>query len=108
MPSVEFVVSTHFSRFGGYQSKHGTEGTLKLFLPSLWKYARGEFNSFVAEISYTILLERICLERAFQKIRMKNRCDPKPCKIEQLVKIMYEQSGDWMVVSEGLLDQVKK
>src|SRR4030065_2202931 len=108
MPNVEYVVSNYASRFGGYQSKHGTDGVLKVFLPTLWTNGREKFESFVAELTYPIWLERICLERAFQKIRMKNRCKPAPCKIAQLVRLMYQQSGDWMLVSEELLGQVKK
>jgi len=44
-------------------------------------------NKFIKTFIFLIILERICLERGFQKIKMKNRCNP--CKMEKYAyKIM--------------------
>ena len=77
----------------GYQSKKGKEGILKIFVSTLWKYVDNSFDGFVYGLIYTTLLERICLERCFQKIRMINRCKPfrgLSCKMEYILKNILE------------------
>lgn len=77
---VEYKISSYPSKFAGYQSKKQTNGTVKIFISTLWKYAPN-FDDFLFQLNYIIILERICLERGFQKIRMKNRCNP--CQMER-------------------------
>ena len=79
---VDYKISLYPSRFLGHQAKKGKKGTIILYIYSLWNECKGNFDKFVLDIVYTSLLERICLERAFNKIRMKNRCKPF-CKMEK-------------------------
>ena len=62
-------------------------GEVKLFISSIWKCSKS-FEHFVQKMIFYIIIERICLERAFQKIKMKNRC--KPCKMEKYALEMYK------------------
>ena len=83
---IFYKISTFPSKFLGYQEKKGKNGTIKLFITSIWGISQ-DFNKFLEEMIFTLILERICLERAFQKIRMKNRCNP--CKMERFAVSMY-------------------
>jgi hypothetical protein len=84
---VEYSVSLHPSEFEGYQSKAGDTGKITLYVSTIWVNAEGNFDRFVDTLSYVSLLERICLERAWQKIRMKNRCKPH-CKLTPYADLM--------------------
>lgn len=87
---VEHIISTRDSKFLGYQSKKGNNGQVKLFINSIWDKSQ-DFNKFVYGLIFTDILERICLERGFQKIRMKHRCKP-VCKMEQYAIYMTKKS----------------
>lgn len=98
MNEIDLHISTHPSEFLGYQAKSGTRGTITLFASSLWKEGRGEFDRFVAELEYVYLLERICIERAFQRIRMKDRCEPF-CKLQKVADLM-RYPDEWPDIRE--------
>ena len=74
MSNVELKISLYKSKSLGYQSKKGLEGKITLFISNIYDYSKQDFDLFVKAFNYTYLLERICLERSFQKIRMKERC----------------------------------
>jgi hypothetical protein len=75
MTEMTYQVSTYPSEFLAYQSKRGMEGLITNFIA---RYHYDEFNVFVAELIGYQLVERVCLERAFNKIKLKNRCKRKP------------------------------
>ena len=82
LPEVDYKISLYPSKFVGYQSKSKNQGYVKLFISSIWDWVntwsdnyKNIFENFISAINYIILLERICLERAFQKIRMTKRCE---------------------------------
>jgi len=85
-PQVTYEISLNPSRFMGYQSKNKQKGMVKIFPINIFN-AIPDFKIFVEEIIYFTILERICLERGFQKIRIKNRCDP--CKMRKYAITMY-------------------
>ena len=78
--TVSYNVSSYPSKFEGYQSKRGSRGTgdidakITLFVGEIWKHAGGVFDEFIDHINDILLIERICLERSFQKIRLPSRC----------------------------------
>ena len=82
---IKYIFSTHLSKFGGYQAKNGKNGTITIFISSIYKSSMN-FEDFVEWLDFYLIVERICLERAFQKIRMKNRCNP--CKMERYAHVM--------------------
>jgi len=89
---VNYVVSTFHSKFGGYQSKKGNSGIVKAFISSIYNNSHG-FYSFTLHLIHIILIERICLERAFNKIRIKGgMC--KPCCVrkiaDKIMEILYD------------------
>ena len=97
--NVEYKISLHPSRFVGYQSKNGNRGEVKLYVGTLWfnnsfeeeKDFEKDFEWFLEDFIHTLILERICLERAFQKIRLKNRCGSFhtfTCKMDYITSIM--------------------
>ncbi len=82
LTEVDYKISLYPSKFLGYQSKSKNQGYIKLFIPSIWDWVNtwsdnyeNIFENFNSAIIYITLLERICLERAFQKIRMTKRCE---------------------------------
>ena len=83
MSEVEYKISIKASKFSGYQSKKGNQGYVKAFVSNLWKQAMEwhekevRFQLFVDSLCYIFIHERFCLERAFQKIRIKGgMCNP--------------------------------
>lgn len=100
MNEVTYKFSTYPSRFLGYQAKKQDTGTVTLYISSIWNEAE-KFDDFLEIFLDTLILERICLERGFQKIRMKNRCKPFtvrspyngnevefPCKMSYIATLM--------------------
>lgn len=95
--NVNYLVSTHLSKFSGYQSKKGKEGYIKSYISNIWdittewtiRLNKTHFQSFVDFLCYIIIHERYCLERAFQKIRIKGgMCNP--CCISNLTDSTFE------------------
>lgn len=89
MTNIEYKISTYPSKFAGYQSKSGMNGKVTMYISTIWNYSEN-FDDFVNYIVFIVILERICLERAFQKIRMKGRCNP--CKLEKFAYFMFKNS----------------
>ena len=87
MYEVDYSVSLHPAKSEGYQSKAGTKGKITLYAVNLWKNADGDFEDFLERLTYVALLERICIERAWQGIRMTNRCQPH-CKLQKIADLM--------------------
>jgi len=50
-----------------------------IFVSTLWRAGKS-FEEFIEDFIWVVICERICLERAFNKCRMKNRCKP-VCKV---------------------------
>lgn len=105
MSEVEYKISTHIGNSDGYQSKKGAKGEIKVFVSNVWKktekWAKDSnhdpFDIFVDYFNSIFIHERYCIERAFQKIRIKGgMCNP--CcvvglvdyTIEYLFKIRFE------------------
>jgi len=85
--NVEYLVSINNSKFAGYQSKKGSNGIVKVFVSTLSKHIES-FEDFKNALIYYTIHERICLERAFNKIKIKGgMC--KPCCVENLAIEMY-------------------
>lgn len=88
MPEVNYVISTYPSKFAGYQSKKGNEGTIKAFVSTVYKGSY-DLDAFVLHLIHIILHERVCLERAFNKIKIKGgMCNP--CCVEKIADKMMD------------------
>ncbi len=88
-PEIEYTISTRSSRFMGYQEKSGARGTIKLYVASIYKQHEEDGEPFVNLLIFYMLVERYCIERAFQKIRMHQRCEPE-CKIAPYAMFAFE------------------
>lgn len=77
MNDVMYKISLYPSRFHAYQTKKGKKGIITQYISN---YRIENFDWFVGQLIAFQLLERICLERAFQKIKLKQRCDRCPPK----------------------------
>jgi hypothetical protein len=93
MCDVEYSVSLHPSKFEGYQSKAGQSGKVTLFIATIWDTVGEDYERFLEELIWVSIIERVCLERAFQRIRMKNRCEP-VCKLLKIADLMA-YPGEW-------------
>jgi hypothetical protein len=95
---TEYKISTYQSKFAGYHWTTSTsESRITAYISNIWSFAKQQgksddeiFDRFVKELNFIIILERICLERGFNKIRMKNRC--KPCKMEKYAREMIKEN----------------
>jgi len=88
MTEVNYIASNRKSKFAGYQEKKGIEGTVKVFISTIWNDTNN-FESFVEGLIYYTIHERICLERAFNKIRIKGgMCNP--CCVENVACEIYK------------------
>lgn len=98
MIEVDFLVSTKVSKFLGYQSKKGNMGYIKSYVSNIWDITsdwveilnEGEhFDWFVRFLILMIIHEYYCLERAFQKIKIKGgMCNP--CCIQKLSDLTFD------------------
>lgn len=104
--TIDYMISTHPSKYGDFQSKKGKNGIVKTFISTLWDrtedmvlsgdrwvddnaiiYFNDVFADFFRSFIEVILLERICLERAFNKIKIKGgMCNP--CCVRDITKII--------------------
>lgn len=93
MNEVNYIVSIFKSKFHGYQSKKGNKGYIKAYVSNLWEsslemgleFNKDIFQLFVNSLCSIFIHERYCLERAFQKLRIKGgMCNP--CCVENIVK----------------------
>ena len=92
MTEVEYKVSLYPSKFLAYQSKARGNGEVKAYISTIWKMCDSDFFRFVYWLDFLIVLERICLERGFQKVKMTNRCKPYKnftCKMEWVAYNLY-------------------
>lgn len=117
MIDVKYQVSINPSKFMAYYTinKKKGIGTNKMFLNSFYnsyliqhdEYNEEKFvDSITAKIICFTLLERICLERAYNKCKIKNRCKPfslngneYSCKsmfiTDKIIDILIEQIHGW-------------
>lgn len=93
--TVDYRISIRPSDNHGYQTKSGNKGVITLYVGSIWKDV-ASFDDFVNRLIWVSLTERICIERAFQKVRMKNRCEP-VCKPGRIADLML-YPDDWEYV----------
>lgn len=99
---IDYLISTKINRFLGYQSKKGDFGCVKAFISGIWEITSewtenlkggDHFEWFVKCLCLMIIHERYCLERAFQKIRIKGgMCTP--CCVEKIADITFEYLFD--------------
>lgn len=76
-PIINYKISTYPSKFAGYQSKKGGVGTITMYIVSIWSCAKN-LPAFIRDLIWTGLIERICIETAFQRIRIKGgKCSKK-------------------------------
>lgn len=93
--NIQYIVTTNYGKSFGYQSKKGLDGIVKLFLPNIWDDTNNFFG-FVLRIILTTLWERNCLERCFNKIKIKGgMCNP--CCVQDITIEMYNAILDFIV-----------
>jgi len=84
MSEVQYRISTKISS-AGYHSINKEKGFV-IVNPSNLRYSN--FDEFIIQFIYILILERICLERAHNKIKMKNRCKP-ICKVAIITDYIF-------------------
>lgn len=93
---INFTYSLYLSQFHAYHSINKNVGKITCYLAKIWHGNQCNeafvFTRFVPNLIGYELLERICLERANLRIRIKNRCKP-TCKLQPIVSKMMEWSG---------------
>lgn len=99
---VEYRLSLNESKYPAYWNIHGDRGCITQYLPSHWNEARKHsdifehdhpdevMENFIEELIYSEITERICIERAHERIRMKGRTRCKPnCCVRRAALMMY-------------------
>jgi hypothetical protein len=100
---VEYRLSLNWGKWPAYWNIKKDLGTITQYLPSLWGEACNHsmffetdhpdicFDNFMQELIYTEIVERICIERAHEGIRMKGRTRCKPnCCVRRAALMMYD------------------
>lgn len=97
---VETRVTLHESPTHVAQwSINRTDAIIRLWLPPIWQEAQRvspdpeneteTLRDFIGVMIFSYLLERICVERAYQKIRLKrNHCDP--CCVKGITNTIFD------------------
>ncbi|MFW9872941.1 MAG: hypothetical protein ACFFG0_07555 [Candidatus Thorarchaeota archaeon] len=94
--NVNYVISLYPSKSHGYQTKKGRNGKVISYISTIWKECKKEFFTFTLHLILIIILERYCLERAFNRIRIKGRmCNP--CCVENIALKTYEHLLDFII-----------
>jgi len=92
---VDYKISLYPSQYDGWQSKKGNKGYIKAYVSTIWckelsyKDSYDEIDNFVIGLICIYIVERICLERAFQKIKIKGgMCNP--CCVQNCSKVVMD------------------
>lgn len=83
---IEYRVSLFKGKYTAYHNTNKNKGTITIYLTNLETKDKS-FELIVSEMVFLFLLERVCVERGRNNIRMKNRCNP--CKMENIAWKMY-------------------
>jgi hypothetical protein len=109
--SVEWKYTTNLRKSEGYQEKTGQCGTITFSFPRIWQLRSINKTDYheryhLADFIYTMiriqLCERICVERAFQHIKMKARCknfQQFGCKMDYITQKLMDVITDELLVS---------
>jgi hypothetical protein len=122
---VEYKVSLHESKHGGRWNINKDNGTITFNLPLLYDYSKRvveqyrtknetdaftndmTINFFITQLIETEVVERVCIERAHQKIKIKGgRCKPF-CKVESVAMHMC-YPDEWDAVKKWISDEKAK
>jgi len=106
MLDVEYKVSLHESKTAGRWNINKEQGAITFNLPILYENAKYyvekyktkhdteeytedvNINLFISLLIETEVVERVCIERAYQKLKIKGgRCKPY-CKVEKPAMLM--------------------
>jgi len=89
MTEIEYKISLYPARSHARWNINKDKGNIILYITNIWWQKSESFENFVEWCIFFILLERICLERAYNKIRIKGgRCNP--CCVEKIAHKIYE------------------
>ena len=87
MKNVNYKVSLHKSVSSARWNIKKDKGNIILYVSNIWDEFPN-FDYFIEYCIYYTLMERICLERAFNKVRIKGgRCNP--CCVVNITKEIY-------------------
>lgn len=122
---VEYKVSLHESKTAGRWNINKDKGTITFNLPILYDYSKRivekyrketetdsftndmTINFFITQLIETEVVERVCIERAHEKLKIKGgRCKPF-CKVEKPAMLMC-YPDDWDEVKTFIIEQKAK
>ena len=106
---VEYKYSLFKGKHPAYWNINKDEGRITFYLGEIWDVAQShkkpdvegwdEFDSFIDDLLYYDLSERICLERAHEKIRLKGgRCNP--CSVQYFSQLALYQHA-WSEIQKN-------
>jgi len=88
---INYKVSLYKAKTMARFNKNKNKGNIILYISNIWNIDKNKllsFNHFVEWCIYFTLVERICLERAHNKIKIKGgKC--KPCCVEEIAFHIY-------------------
>ena len=121
---VDYRYSLQESKTDGRWNINKEKGAITFNLPRLYSSAEkivkkwnekeyryteeDTFNLFLLHMQETEMIERVCIERAYQKIRMKGRSRCKPfCCVEKVAMLMMYPDS-WGDVKVWIKEQEEK
>lgn len=113
--NVEYGYSLKWAKYNAYWNIKRGSGKITFYLPRLWAHAcdnstfkEHDFpdeceENFIQDLIFADLTERICLERAHEKIRMKGRtrCEPNCCVRRAALKMYDPSPENWVWVDHN-------
>ena len=108
---VDYKYSLHNGKHPAYWNINGDSGKITFYLGEIWDLAQSrskpdiegwdDMDAFIDELLFSDISERICLERAHEKIHIKGgRCNP--CCVRYFTELaMYPHAWKTIQKKEG-------
>jgi hypothetical protein len=88
MLEVNYKISLHKGKTPARWNINKNKGDITLYISNIWEESES-YISFIYWLIYSVIIERVCLERAFNKIRVKGgRCNP--CCVKNVASKMFD------------------
>ena len=88
MTEINYKISLSKAKTPAHWNINKDKGNIIIYVSNIWKESTS-YISFIYWLIYYDIIERICLERAFNKIRIKGgRCNP--CCVRNIASKMFD------------------
>ena len=88
---IDYAVTTNpSSKYLAIYFTNNGNGLIMSYISPIWNN-NPNFKQFIRKLIFIEIIERICMEIKFQKIKIKNSCRP-VCKLNKYAEVMMNES----------------